>query len=120
LSCHCTLGQNNQGEVDCTRECPSPVDAKDYVLEEIDEKDACCPSYIRKACKDAQKEYPVFNNLTGKPLPLYQTSVQVGSEWKSESDPCKDYKCLEQNGVIEKKLLNPCVTICGKVSLRLH
>jgi hypothetical protein len=71
-----------------------------------------------RRAKMPKKSTRYSNSSLEKTLPLNHTFVQVASEWKS--DPCKDYKCLEQNGVIEKKLINPCVTLCGKVSLRLH
>lgn len=60
LTCRCTLSKTQEAEIECTRECPGPVDSTDYVLKEVIDENACCPRFIRTECKDGQTVYQVF------------------------------------------------------------
>jgi hypothetical protein len=44
------------------------------------------------------------------------SSLQIGSTWKAKNDNCTEYECLLENGVVERKVINPCVTTCGIVN----
>jgi hypothetical protein len=43
--------------------------------------------------------------------------TQIGSTWKAKNDKCTEYECLLENGIVERKIVNPCVTNCGIVNL---
>jgi hypothetical protein len=44
--------------------------------------------------------------------------LQIGATWKSKHDICKEYECSLEKGVVERKLINQCVTTCGIVNFR--
>jgi hypothetical protein len=83
LTCRCTLDDNKEAEVDCIRECPGAVDSTDYVLKEVNDEDACCPRYVRTACKEGLRVYKVFKQNTYKKSDLNKMasyrSVRSGS-----------------------------------------
>jgi hypothetical protein len=114
LKCRCILNGNKEAVAKCISQCLAPVDADDYVLDEISVPNECCLQYTRTACKDGSKTYRVIVTEFLSDFKNEGSLLQIGLTWTSEKDSCKKYECVKGQNGVEKNQINPC-PICGTV-----
>ncbi|XP_031828807.2 hemolectin [Nomia melanderi] len=99
-SCTCELSDEGTPKPKCsTTKCLQVADHPDvfdFVVEEVYQKDECCPSFERSACKDGEQVY------------------NVGETWQpNPEDSCTLLECVkDENGIRKQLRVQECNTVC--------